>query len=183
MHDGLSVQRAIYVITGVMASGKSTVAEALAKRLDKCVHLRGDLFRRMIVTGREEMRENPSKEALTQLDMRYSIAAMVAIEYYKHGFNVVVQDNYLGKKLLFFAELLKPYPTFVIVLNPDIRSIAQRERERAKQGYVGFTVESLYQAFIEETPRIGLWLDTTHMSVGDTVDEILRRADREATYR
>ena len=76
------MERAIYVITGVIASGKSTVAEALARRLEKCVHLRGDIFRRMIVTGREEMCESPSKEALSQLDMRYSIAVKVAIEYY-----------------------------------------------------------------------------------------------------
>jgi hypothetical protein len=41
--------------------------------LDKCVHLRGDIFRKMIATGREEMCENPSKEALSQLDLRYSI--------------------------------------------------------------------------------------------------------------
>ncbi|WP_249168596.1 zeta toxin family protein [Alkaliphilus sp. B6464] len=48
------MEKAIYVITGVMASGKSTIAEALAKSLDKCVHLRGDVFRKMIITGREE---------------------------------------------------------------------------------------------------------------------------------
>lgn len=52
------------------AAGKSTVAEALAKRLDKCVHLRGDIFRKMIVSGREEMWERPSEEALSQLELR-----------------------------------------------------------------------------------------------------------------
>ena len=79
------MEKAIYVITGVMATGKSTVAEALARRLDKCVHLRGDIFRRMIVTGRKEMCETPSKEALKQLDMRYSIAAKVSKEYNNNG--------------------------------------------------------------------------------------------------
>jgi cytidylate kinase len=175
------MEKAIYVITGVMASGKSTVAEALARSMEKCVHLRGDVFRKMIVTGREEMCESPSKEALNQLDMRYSITAKTAIEYYNNGFSVVVQDNFLGKKLLFFLELLKQYPTFVIVLNPDINTIEQREQKRDKKGYVGFSVESLYKIFIEETPKIGLWLDTTNMSIEETVDEILRRADNEAT--
>ncbi|NLI61292.1 MAG: phosphotransferase, partial [Clostridiales bacterium] len=42
------MEKAIYVITGVMASGKSTVTEILARSLDKCVHLRGDVFRKMI---------------------------------------------------------------------------------------------------------------------------------------
>ena len=36
-----------------MAAGKSTTAEALALKLDKCVHLRGDVFRRMIASGKK----------------------------------------------------------------------------------------------------------------------------------
>ena len=58
----MRMEKAIYVITGVMASGKSTVTEILARSLDKCVHLRGDVFRKMIVTGREEMSQWPSKK-------------------------------------------------------------------------------------------------------------------------
>ena len=41
----------IFLITGLMASGKSTVAQVLAERLPRSVHLRGDAFRRMIVNG------------------------------------------------------------------------------------------------------------------------------------
>ncbi|WP_249168597.1 hypothetical protein [Alkaliphilus sp. B6464] len=117
------------------------------------------------------------------MDMRYSITAKVAIEYYNNGFSVVVQGNFLGEKLLYFIELLKEYPAYVIVLNPDIKSIEQREQKRDKKGYVGFTVESLYNIFIEETPKIGLWLDTTNMSIEEAVNEILTRADNEAKYK
>lgn len=177
------MEKAIYIITGVMASGKSTIAEALAGRMEKCVHLRGDIFRKMIITGREEMTENPSKEALRQLDMRYSITAKAAIEYYLNGFSVVVQDNFLGEKLSYFAELLNQYPTYIIVLNPDIKTIEQRELNRGKTGYGGFSVESLYEIFMKETPRIGLWLDTSDLTVEETVNEILRRADNEAFNR
>ena len=174
------MDKAIYVITGVMASGKSTVAEALARSVKKGVHLRGDVFRKMIVSGREEMCECPSKEALEQLDMRYQITAKVALEYYNHGFTVVVQDNYLGEKINYFIELLKSYPVYVIVLNPDISAITQRELKRGKKGYVGFTVESLNKMFLSETPKIGLWLDTTEMTVEETVNEIIKRAELEA---
>ena len=47
----------IYLITGLMASGKSTVSDLLAKSIEKCVHLRGDVFRKMIISGRENMLE------------------------------------------------------------------------------------------------------------------------------
>ena len=35
---------ALFVITGVMAAGKSTIAQALAERLPNSVHLRGDVI-------------------------------------------------------------------------------------------------------------------------------------------
>ena len=38
----------IHIFTGLMASGKSTVSDLLAKSIEKCVHLRGDVFRKMI---------------------------------------------------------------------------------------------------------------------------------------
>ncbi|MFD9885204.1 AAA family ATPase, partial [Streptomyces alboflavus] len=44
----------VIVITGIMAAGKSTVAQALAERLPRAAHVRGDVFRRMIVSGRQE---------------------------------------------------------------------------------------------------------------------------------
>ena len=74
----------IYLITGLMASGKSTVAQLLAQKLEKAVHVRGDLFRRMIVSGREDMRENLPREALEQLYLRYQLTADVAKSYYDH---------------------------------------------------------------------------------------------------
>ena len=59
----------IILITGNMASGKSSVAQALAERLPKSVHLRGDVFRRMIVSGQAPMTVNLSEEAERQLEV------------------------------------------------------------------------------------------------------------------
>lgn len=53
-----------------MASGKSTVAQAAAERLPRSVHVRGDVFRRMIVSGRVEMTPDAPAEALRQLELR-----------------------------------------------------------------------------------------------------------------
>ncbi|WP_249019480.1 zeta toxin family protein [Conexibacter sp. S30A1] len=41
----------IYLITGPMAAGKSTVARLLAARFERGVHLEGDVFRRSIGAG------------------------------------------------------------------------------------------------------------------------------------
>lgn len=168
------MKRAIYLITGVMASGKSTVAEFLASQMDKGVHLRGDVFRRMIVSGRAEMTSNPSEEAMGQLHLRYRLAADVAKTYYDAGFSVVLQDNYYGLELPRVLKLLDDYPVNTIVLCPNVETVKKREDIRDKTGYVGFTVEELYEGFMKDTPRLGFWIDTSKLSPDQTVDAILK---------
>ncbi len=158
------MQPVLYLITGVMASGKSTIAELLASKLEKGVHLRGDVFRRMIVSGREDMSADPTDEARRQLDLRYRLAANAAKTYYDGGFSVVLQDNYYGDALTYMLEQLKEYPVRVIVLCPNIETIQTRERTRGKAGYTGFSIEDLYRSFMTETPKIGFWLDNSEQT-------------------
>ena len=106
----------IYLITGVMASGKSTTAELLARKYPRAVHLRGDIFRKMIVSGREEMAENPSDEAVRQLHLRYELAAGAARRYWEAGFTVVLQDNYYGEEWPRMLERFKGLPLRAVVL-------------------------------------------------------------------
>jgi len=60
----------IFLITGISAAGKSTTAQTLAERLDYAVHVKGDVFRRMVVSGRVHMRDDAPPEARKQLDLR-----------------------------------------------------------------------------------------------------------------
>lgn len=166
------MERAIYLITGVMASGKSTVAELLASKMEKGVHLRGDVFRRMIVSGRAEMSAQPSDEAIRQLYLRYCLAADAAKTYYDNGFSVVLQDNYYGEEISRILDMLKDYPVHVIVLCPNVETVKKREKMRGKVGYTGFTVEALYADFMKETPQIGFWLDTSERSPEQSVEDI-----------
>lgn len=163
----------IILITGVMASGKSTVAQLLAERLPRAVHLRGDVFRKMIVSGREEMRQDAGEEAFRQLQLRYRITADAARSYYDAGFDVIVQDNYYGPMLETMVGLLKGLPVQVVVLCPSVETVAERERTRGKKGYGGYDVAPLYESFMRETPRLGLWLDTTCMTPEETVNRII----------
>jgi len=72
--------RAVFLLTGIMASGKSTVVQLLAERLPRAAHVRGDAFRRMIVTGRREMTPGAGPEAEAQLELRYRLAATAAVD-------------------------------------------------------------------------------------------------------
>ena len=157
-----------------MAAGKSTVAQALAERLTHAVHVRGDSFRRMIVSGREEMTPSPTAEAVAQLQLRYELGTMVAARYHDAGFDVVYQDIIFGDDLRKVIQRLGVRIVHVIVLSPAPAIVAVRDAARGKTGYGdGWTPELLDRQLRESTQGIGLWLDTSDLTVDETVDRIL----------
>ena len=170
-------QRVVVFITGIAASGKSTVADLLATRFERGVHVKGDIFRRMIVSGREEMKLAPSEGALRQLRLRYRLGAATADAFFQQGFSVVVQDVVLGPDLVNYAKSIRSRPLVVVVLAPRPEVVKQREEDREKVGYrIGHhTIDQLCSVLRHETPRVGLWLDTSKQTPEETVDEIIRR--------
>ncbi|MFC8078594.1 AAA family ATPase [Streptomyces sp. NPDC057307] len=167
------LRSAVVLITGVMAAGKSTVAGLLAERLPRAAHVRGDTFRRMLVSGREEMLPEPTAEATAQLDLRQRISATVADEYASDGWTAIVQDIVIGPDLSRFVARVRTRPLYVVVLTPSTDAVRHREHTRPKTGYGVWTVEALDHSLRTETERIGLWLDTTEQTPQETVAAIL----------
>jgi predicted kinase len=171
----------IFVITGVQAAGKSTVAALLARRYPRAVHVAGDDIRAMVVSGRADMTPQASDEAVRQLLLRYQATVAVAGAYYEAGFNVVLEDVIIGEMLERFLALL-PWPrVHLIVLNPDEREIVRREEERSKIAYdATWSVGNLRRILEEETPRHGRWLDSSGQTPDETVTDILANLDSSA---
>lgn len=168
----------VIVVTGIMAAGKSTVAQLLAERFSRGVHLRGDVFRRMIVRGQASIGSPLSDEAVAQLRLRYRLAGAAADGYAEAGFTVVLQDIVLGPELPAYVDGITARPRHLVVLAPSPDVVARREAGRAKTGYGdGWTPELLDQGLRSETPRIGLWLDSSSQTPDETVSEILARLD------
>jgi chloramphenicol 3-O-phosphotransferase len=164
----------VIIVTGAMAAGKSTVAQAIAERLPRAAHVRGDVFRRMVVSGRREMGPDLAPEAVDQLWLRYELAATVADRYARAGFTAVVQDIVVGPELARFVDMFVTRPRHLVVLAPRPDVLAARERGRAKTGYGrGWTEEALDAELRERTPRLGLWLDTSDQTPDETVTRIL----------
>jgi chloramphenicol 3-O-phosphotransferase len=177
---GPQARRAVILVTGIQAAGKSTIAQLLAERLPSSVHVRGDLFRRMIINGRADMTPDPTSEAVRQLRLRYQLAATVSDAYFQAGFTVIVQDVILGSYLAEMTAMIRSRPLLVIVLAPQAAAIADREESRGKTAYGPWAIEQLATALRYETPRLGLWLDTSSQTPAETADEILCRAWAEA---
>jgi len=106
----------VIVVSGIMAAGKSTVAQLLAERFEYGVHLRGDVFRRMIVTGQAPSTAEMSGEAQQQLRLRYRLACETADGYAQAGFTVVLQDVVIGELLREFLDAIETRPRYLVVL-------------------------------------------------------------------
>jgi chloramphenicol 3-O-phosphotransferase len=176
----LAESPSIILITGIMASGKSTVAQLLSEQFEKSVHLRGDIFRRMIVNNRKEVHPDSGSDELDQLRLRYRLAAQSAEEYHQAGFTVVVQDVVVGPLLTDFISYISNRPFYVVVLCPNSAVVTTRESARTKKGYGVWSVEELDRVLRNETPCIGLWLDSSELSPEETVNEIIARLQNEA---
>jgi chloramphenicol 3-O-phosphotransferase len=168
------------VITGAMAAGKSTVADLLAIRLPKSVHIHGDAFRHMVVNGRADMTPNPSPDAIAQLNLRYDLAAMAADRYAEEGFDVIVQDVILGKDLADFMKRIETPERYLVVLSPNVSALEWREEQRAKNGYVHFSPGALDDVLRREAAHIGYWLDSSTQTPEETVDDILANLQNAA---
>jgi predicted kinase len=180
----------VLLLTGIQASGKSTVAQALAEQLPESVHVRGDLFRRMVVNGRVDMGPaDPPEEAIRQLRLRYDLACLVADRYAEAGFQVILQDIVLGPHLAEMVERIHARPLYVVVLAPRAEVVEQRDAaRRAARSKVAYKPGDLGVAALDgvlrtQTPRIGLWIDTSEQTVEQTVQEVLARLATDAVVQ
>lgn len=166
----------VILVTGVMAAGKSTVAQLLAERFPRSVHVRGDLFRRLVVNGRVEPSPDMPPAAIEQLMLRYRLAAAAADGYAAAGFVAVLQDVIVGSMLGDVVDMLTTRPRHVVVLDPDPAVVSARERDRPKTGYgESWRPDDFVRELRTGTPRLGLWLDTSDQAPAETVDTILER--------
>lgn len=85
-----------------------------------------------------------------------------------------MQDLYLGEDLGRFLGLLRHRPVYLVVLVPRLEVVVRRQHERGNTGYGGWSVSDFDTLLRDGTPRLGLWVDSSELSVEETVDAVLR---------
>ncbi len=175
----------VWLVVGVQAAGKSTVAELLAGQFERGVHVRGSQFYRWAVSGWTHPWDEDQDEARRLLDLRYRLSAVAATEYCQAGFTTVVQDNIFGEDVWTWLQAVPVRPRHLVVLRPSVAVVLERDnaRQRAvgKVAYrPGKTDARQLDTLLATTPRIGLWLDTSTQTPIETVQTILERQPEAA---
>jgi hypothetical protein len=170
----------VWLVLGVQAAGKSTVADLLARQFKRGVHVRGGQFSSWAVSGWTHPWDEDQDEARRLLDLRYRLSALVATEYCQAGFATVVQDNIFGEDVRTWLKAVTVRPRHLVVLRPTVAVVLERDharqRERGKVAYrSGETDAHQLDTLLAATPRIGLWLDTSTQTPVETVQSILDR--------
>jgi chloramphenicol 3-O-phosphotransferase len=149
------------------------VSRALAERLARAVAIETDWLQGIILSGGLWPDEEPHDEAERQLTLKAKNAASLADSYVDAGFTVVIDDVVPGThRLDLYRGFLRTRPLALIVLAPSLEVALRRDEHR---GYkeVGDLWAHLDAEMREKLDGIGFWLDTSTITVEQTVDAIL----------
>jgi adenylate kinase family enzyme len=166
----------IFLISGVPGAGKTTVARALAERFPRSAHLEGDRFLEFVVSGRVLPHEEPQQEASRQLVVVRRNLCLIADSFAEAGFVPVVDDVVVSPGVLeSYRAQLETRPLVFVQLAPSLEVVRARDAGRDKQWFdVWSHLDAQMRAW---TPRPGLWLDSSELTVDETVDAIVANSD------
>jgi energy-coupling factor transporter ATP-binding protein EcfA2 len=160
---------AAVMITGPTASGKSTVAALLAKRLSPSVNIDVDTVKHFVVGG---FQYDGSDVGIHQWELLGDNLGLLAARYQRHGYHVIVHGylniggwNHLHNHVTFDHKI-------VLLPNPDV--LNTRDVERIAEYQMGPEWTAKHHAYFSADPFFVEFtvIDSSEHSPNDTADVI-----------
>lgn len=166
----------IIVMSGLPGAGKSTTSHLLGQRLGRSAHVEADRLQDLIVVGDSHpTMEGVTDEATEQLALRLRNAALLARSFYGAGFTAIIDDIIHGHRYEQLMYDLDGLPVHFVMLLRDLDVMKSIWREMKSP--LADSWDWIDEEIREKTPRGGLWLDATHLTIDQTVDAIVSRLD------
>ncbi len=165
----------VFLVSGPVGAGKTTVARRLAERLPLAAHIESDRFQNLIVSGGLHPHQEPRKEALRQLHVRTRNVSLVADNFFRSGITPVIDDVIVYReRLQEYVALIHSRPLALVMLAPPLQVSLARDAARTEKN-VGHIWGHLDGVMRQELTGTGLWIDNSGLSPNQTVDVILER--------
>lgn len=164
----------VILVVGVPGAGKSTVARALAKRLERAACIEGDLVQHhFTVAGLVGPGGSPTDESHRQMRLRWRNCADLARNFWRTGFTVIVEHAVSRREWIDrFVQDVGPAPVSLVVLAPPLEVALERDRHRSEK-QVAHIFTHMDAELREDVSGVGYWLDTSGLTVAQTVDRLL----------
>lgn len=160
-------------ITGPTGSGKTTIGEALAKKIDKCANIDADHIKHMIVSGFYKDDSNAGGWSFNEWALVGESIGMLAKNFNEKGFSVII-NGYIDEPA--WSEIQKLITLdHKILLLPNTQTNKVRDAGRSEDIQMGeasvdehqkhFQAEVMYNDFTK--------LDTSNETVEQTIDKVM----------
>ena len=157
----------LYVITGPAGVGKSTVSKRLAQNLSKSALIEGDEIYHQVIGG-----YIPAWKEGNHLQTFWKVCINIVRSYLEDDFDVVFNYIVTQENLALLKNEFKNYTIKFIVLLVDESTLLLRDKERPENCQMKERCITLLNNFKNRNYNINNILDTTNLSIEETVNLI-----------
>lgn len=157
----------LYLITGPAGVGKSTISQILARESKKSVLIEGDDIYHQVISGYKSAWEKGN-----HLKVFWKICENMIDTYLSYEYDVIFNYIFNVENFQTFNEKFKKYSKKFVILVTDEETIVKRDLERPLDCQMGERCLVLLRNFKNKPFDRKYYLDTSNLSVEETVREI-----------